>query len=64
MLNRLVLVAVFGIFLVGCATMPNGQTPPQEVIVKVQATDPTKVKVARKDEPERINRSRQWREAD
>jgi ATP-dependent protease ClpP protease subunit len=57
MLKRLVLVVVFGIFLIGCATMPNGQTPPQEVIVKVQATDPTKVKVAQKNEPDRINKS-------
>jgi ATP-dependent protease ClpP protease subunit len=58
MLKRLVVVAVFGIFLIGCAaTMPNGRTPPQEVIVKVQATDPTKVKVAQKDETDRINKS-------
>jgi ATP-dependent protease ClpP protease subunit len=57
MLNRLGLVAVFIIFLIGCATMPNGQAPPQEVIVKVQATDPTNVKVAQKDEPDRINKS-------
>jgi ATP-dependent protease ClpP protease subunit len=59
MLKRLVLVAVFILFLIGCATMPNGQTPPQaqEVIVKVQATDPTKVKVVDKDEPDRVNRS-------
>ncbi len=57
MSRRLVLIAVFGIFLVGCATMPNGQTSPQEVIVKIQVTDPTKVIVAQKDEPDRINRS-------
>ena len=59
MLKRLVVAAVSGFFLIGCASMPNGQTPPkaQEVIVKVQATDPTKVKVTQKDEPDRINRS-------
>ena len=58
MLKRLVVVAVFGIFLIGCAApMPNGQTPPQEVIVKVQATDPTKVKITQKDETDRINKS-------
>ena len=58
MLKRLVVVAVFGIFLISCAaTMPNGQTPPQEVIVKVQATDPTKVKITQKDETDRINKS-------
>ena len=59
MLKRLVLVAVVGIFLIGCATMPNGngQASPQEVVVKVQAADPTKVQVAHKNEPERINKS-------
>ena len=57
MLKRFLLLAVLGLFLASCATMPNGQTQPQEVIVKVQATDPTKVDVTRKDEPERVNRS-------
>jgi ATP-dependent protease ClpP protease subunit len=57
MLKRLLLAAVFGIFLIGCAAMPNGQTRPQEVVVKVQAADPTNVKVTQKDEPERINKS-------
>ena len=52
MLKRLLLAAVFGLFLVSCATMPNGQATPQEVIVKVQATDPTNVKVAHKDDDE------------
>ena len=59
MLKRLILVAVSGLFLIACATMPNGQTQPQaqEVIVKVQATDPTNVKVAQKNESDRINKS-------
>jgi ATP-dependent Clp protease protease subunit len=59
MLKRLVLVAIVGLFFIGCASMPNGQATPQEVIVKVQATDPTNVKVAHKDEDEkeRINKS-------
>ena len=57
MLKRLVLVAVFGIFLISCATLPSGQVPPQEIIVKVQAADPTKVKVAQNDDQDRVNRS-------
>ena len=57
MLKRLVLGAVFGIFLMSCASMPTGKTQPQEIIVKVQAVDPTKVKVVQKDEPARINKS-------
>jgi len=57
MLKRLVIVAIFGLFLISCATVPTGQPQPQEVIVKVQAADPTKVKVAHKDEPDRVNRS-------
>jgi ATP-dependent Clp protease protease subunit len=44
-------------FAVGCATMPaNEMAQPQEVVVKVQATDPAQVTVAEKDE-ERINKS-------
>lgn len=46
-----------GIFLVSCATLPsNTPPPPQEVVVKVQAADPTNVTV--QEEPkERVNRS-------
>ena len=49
MLKRLIFIAVSGLFLIACATMPNGQAPPQaqEVIVKVQATDPTNVNTIR-----------------
>ena len=58
MLSRWVLVAVFGLFLVSCATMPaGGPLQPQEVVVKVQAADPTNVKVSQDVNNERINRS-------
>ena len=57
MLKRWVLAAVFGLFLISCATMPAGPTQPHEVVVKVQAADPTKVKVSQNDNNERINKS-------
>ncbi|MGD2097487.1 MAG: ATP-dependent Clp protease proteolytic subunit [Desulfobacterales bacterium] len=58
MFNRWVLVAVFGLFLMSCANMPaDGPFHPQEVVVKVQAADPTNVKVSQKDSVERINKS-------
>ena len=58
MFSRWVLIAVFGLFVIGCATMPAGTSQPQEVVVKVQAADPTKVKVSQNDENrERITRS-------
>jgi hypothetical protein len=38
--------------------MPTGQTrPPQEVIVKVEATNPTNVKIKQENNEERVNRS-------
>jgi ATP-dependent protease ClpP protease subunit len=58
MLKRLILVAFFGVFLVNCASMPPpGQTQPQEVIVKVQAADPAKVKISQNDDKERVTKS-------
>ncbi len=58
MLSRWILVAVFGLSLVSCATMPaGGPLRPQEVVVKVQAADPTNVKVSQDVSNERINRS-------
>ncbi|MBT8331729.1 MAG: ATP-dependent Clp protease proteolytic subunit [Deltaproteobacteria bacterium] len=58
MFSRWVLVAVFGLFLMSCATMPTGgPLQPQEVVVKVQAADPTNVKVSQDVSNERINRS-------
>lgn len=58
MVKRLILVAFFGVFLVNCANMPPpGQTQPQEVIVKVQAADPAKVKISQNDDKERVTKS-------
>jgi ATP-dependent Clp protease protease subunit len=58
MFHRWILFAVFGLFLISCATMPtNGSHQPQEVVVKVQAADPTNVKVSHNDNAERINKS-------
>ena len=58
MFNRWVLVAVLGLFFISCATMPAGSPlQPQEVVVKVQATDPTNVNVSHNNDAERINKS-------
>ncbi len=57
MFKRLVLVAVIGLFLISCATMPTGPTKPQEVVVKVQAADPAQVKVSQNEDGDRINKS-------
>jgi ATP-dependent protease ClpP protease subunit len=57
MFSRWVLVAVFGLFLISCATMPAGTAKPQEVVVKVQASDPTQVKVSQDDNKDRVNKS-------
>ena len=58
MLKRFILVAFFGFFMVNCASMPPpGQTQPQEVIVKVQAADPAKVKITQSDDKERVTKS-------
>lgn len=45
MLKKILFVIIFPILLVGCTTMKTGPPPPQEVIVKVQADEPTAVKV-------------------
>jgi ATP-dependent protease ClpP protease subunit len=58
MFKKFFLFVALGVFLVSCATMPTKSTPPapQEVVVKVQAADPTQVTV--KEEPKvRVNRS-------
>ncbi|UCG08324.1 MAG: ATP-dependent Clp protease proteolytic subunit [Desulfobacterales bacterium] len=55
MLRRILLIVLFAMFMVSCASM--GTTPsnqPQEVVVKVQATEPAQVKV---DNGEQINKS-------
>lgn len=57
MLKKCFLFVALGIFLVSCATMPSSTPPPpQEVVVKVQAADPTNVTV--QEEPkDRVNKS-------
>jgi ATP-dependent protease ClpP protease subunit len=53
--KRILLISIMAVFAVGCATMdPPPATPPQEVIVKVEASEPAKVKVNSGDH---INRS-------
>jgi ATP-dependent protease ClpP protease subunit len=57
MWKTIVIGTVLGLFLASCASMPAGQNQPQEVIVKVQATNPTEVKVTQDNDKERINKS-------
>ena len=57
MWKTIVISTVLGLFLVSCATMPAGQNKPQEVIVKVQAVNPTEVKVTKDTDQDRVNRS-------
>ncbi|MGI9569750.1 MAG: ATP-dependent Clp protease proteolytic subunit, partial [Desulfobulbia bacterium] len=57
MWKTIVISTVLGLFLVSCATMPAGQIQPQEVIVKVQAANPTEVKVTKDTDQDRVNRS-------
>jgi ATP-dependent protease ClpP protease subunit len=45
MLKKILFVTVFPMVLIGCAAMKTGPPPAQEVIVKVQATEPTNVGV-------------------
>jgi len=45
MLKKILFVTIFPILLVGCAAMKKAPQPPQEVVVKVQATDPAQVEV-------------------
>ena len=57
MLKKCFIFVALGMFLVSCATMPsNSPPPPQEVVVKVQAADPTNVTV-QEERKERVNRS-------
>ena len=59
MLKKVILVLAMGIFLVSCAALPTKPQPaqtPQEIVVKVQAADPTKVTVA-DGQQERVNKS-------
>ena len=58
MVRKIFVFFALGIFLVSCAGMPSNRPPPQpqEVLVKVQAADPTKVTV-QKQPQDRVNRS-------
>jgi ATP-dependent protease ClpP protease subunit len=59
MLKKVLLVMALGFFIVSCATIPTTPKPaptPQEIVVKVQAADPTKVTVA-DGQQERVNKS-------
>jgi ATP-dependent protease ClpP protease subunit len=57
MLKKCFLFVALGIFLVSCATMPgSAPPPPQEVVVKVQAADPTNVTI-QEEAKERVNKS-------
>jgi len=58
MFKKIMPLFVLSVFFVGCATVPSSTSPPpQEVIVKVEASDPTKVSVEKDKEQERINKS-------
>lgn len=58
MWKTILISTVLGLSLVSCAGMPAGQNhTPQEVVVKVEATDPTNVKVDHQSTGDRINKS-------
>ena len=59
MVKNFFLFLVMGIFFVSCAAIPTTPSPaqaPQEIVVKVEATDPTKVTVE-EGQKERVNKS-------
>lgn len=59
MVKNFFLFLVMGIFFVSCAAVPTTPSPaqaPQEIVVKVEATDPTKVTVE-EGQKERVNKS-------
>ena len=60
MFKKLFVLVALGFFFVSCAAVPTKSTPPQpqQVVVKVEAADPTNVSV-KKEEPQqdRVNRS-------
>ena len=59
MLKKFFLLVALGVLFAGCTTMPTQNTAPvpQEVVVKVQAEDPTKVTVKEAAKGDRVNRS-------
>ncbi len=59
MLKKVIFFFVMGIFLISCATVPTTPSPaktPQEIVVKVEAAEPTKVTVE-EGQKERVNKS-------
>ena len=59
MVKKIFLFLVMGIFFVSCAALPTTPSPPhtpQEIVVKVQAADPTKVTVE-EGQKNRVNKS-------
>ncbi len=59
MFKKVVLFLALGIFFVGCATVPTTPSPantPQEIVVRVQAAEPTKLTVE-DGQKDRVNRS-------
>ena len=59
MFKKVFLFLAMGIFFVSCATVPTTQSPtktPQEIVVKVEAAEPTKVTVE-DGQKERVNKS-------
>ena len=59
MFKKFFLLVALGVFFVSCSTLPTSSTPPppQEVVVKVQAADPTKVTVKEESKKDRVNKS-------
>jgi ATP-dependent protease ClpP protease subunit len=45
MFRKILFVTIFPMVLAGCAAMETGPLPPHEIVVKVQATEPTNVGV-------------------
>ena len=59
MFKKVIFVFALGFFFVSCATVPtttSTEKSPQEIVVKVQAAEPTKVTVA-DGQKERVNKS-------
>jgi len=59
MLKKVIFFFVMGVFLVSCATVPTTPSPaktPQEIVVKVEAAEPTKVTVE-DGQKNRVNKS-------
>ncbi len=59
MLKKFLFLIALAVFSVSCASVPTNSIapPPQEVVVKVQAEDPTKVTVKEAAKEDRVNKS-------